>query len=193
MTVSISVDETDILSLELDQEATVTVDALDGEAVEAVVSQIDTTATSSGGVTVYTVTVTLDKAENMLSGMSADVSIIIEGVDDALLIPSDALNQTSSTSYVYTSYDEETGELGGMVEVTTGLNNGSYVEITDGLDEGDTVYYFENEDQSFGFGNMGSFGGMGSSGGMGGMGGFPGGDFSGGGMGGMGGFGGFGG
>ncbi len=191
MTVSISVDETDILSLELGQEATVTVDALNGDAVEGEVTQIDTTATSSGGVTVYTVTVTLDKIDNMLSGMSASVSIVIEGVDDALLIPSDALNQTSSTSYVYTAYDEETGELGGMVEVTTGLNNGSYVEITGGLSEGDTVYYFEKEDNSFGFGGM-DFGGMGGFGGGDFGGGMP--DFGGNGGGGMpGGFGGFGG
>ncbi len=191
MTVSISVDETDILSLEVGQEATVTVDALGDDAVEAAVSEIDTTATSSGGVTVYTVTVSFNKLDNMLSGMTADVSIVIEGVDDALLIPSDALTQTSSTSYVYTTYDEETGELGGMVEVTTGLNNGSYVEITAGLSEGDTVYYFEKEDNSFGFGGMSG----GRPGGMGGGdfgGGMP--DFGGNGGGGMpGGFGGFGG
>ncbi len=166
MTVSISVDETDILSLAVDQAATISVDALDGETLEGTVTRIDTTATSSGGVTVYTVTVTFDKTEKMLSGMSADVSIVIEGVEDALLIPSEALTQTSSTSYVYTTFDEETGELGGMVEVTTGLNNGSYVEITGGLSENDTVYYFESEEQGFSFGGMGGFGGGFGGGGM---------------------------
>ncbi len=165
MTVSISVDETDILSLEVGQAATISVDALNDETIEGTVTKIDTTATSSGGVTVYTVTVTFDKTEKMLSGMSASVAIVIEGVEDALLIPSDALTQTSSTSYVYTSFDETTGELGGMTEVTTGLNNGSYVEITGGLSENDTVYYFEDQDQGFNFGGMGGFGG-GDFGGM---------------------------
>ncbi len=169
MTVSISVDETDILSLAEGQAATVSVDALNDETVEGTVTEIDTTATSSGGVTVYTVTVTFDKTEKMLSGMSASVAIVIEGVEDALLIPSDALTQTSSTSYVYTTYDTETGELGGMVEITTGLNNGSYVEITGGLSENDTVYYFEDQDQGFSFGNMGGFGGMEFGGGSSGM------------------------
>ncbi len=172
MTVSIRVDETDILSLEEGQTASVGVDALGEETVSGSVTEIDTTASSSGGVTVYTVTVTFDKTENMLSGMSADVAVVIEGVEDALLIPSDALTQTSSTSYVYTTYDAETGELGGMVEVTTGLNNGSYVEITGGLSENDTVCYFESQDQ--GFGNFGDFGGMGGFGQM------PGGNFGGG-------------
>ncbi len=169
MTVSISVDETDILSLAVGQEASISVDALGDETVNGTVTEIDTTATSSGGVTVYTVTVTFDKTENMLSGMSASVAIVIEGVEDALLIPSDALTQTSSTSYVYTSYDAETGELGGMVEVTTGLNNGSYVEITGGLSEGDTVYYFESQEQGYGFGSMPggmNFGGGNMPGGM---------------------------
>jgi len=186
MTVSISVDETDILTLEQGQSASVSIDALDDAVVEASVTEIDTTsATASGGVTVYTVTVTLDKIEGMLSGMSASVSIVIEGVEDALLIPSDALTQTSTASYVYTGIDSETGELTGMREVTTGLNNGDYVEITGGLSEGESVCYFEDEEFSFSFGNMGSFGGMG--GGMpGGMSGGPG-EFSGGMPGGMGG------
>ncbi len=175
MTVSINVDESDILSLAVGQMATITVDALDGKEVEGTVTEIDTTATSSEGVTVYTVTVTFDKTEQMLSGMSASVSIVIEGVEDALLIPSDALTQTSATSYVYTSYNSETGELGGMVEVTAGMNNGEYAEITGGLSEGDTVYYFESEEQDFSFGGMG-FGGGTRPGGFGGnTGGMPGG------------------
>ncbi len=178
MTVSVSVDETDILSLAVGQTATVSVDALGDETVSGTVTEIDTTATSSGGVTVYTVTVSFEKQENMLSGMSASVAVVVEGVEDALLIPSDALTQTSTTSYVYTTYNAETGELGGMVEVTTGLNNGSYVEITGGLSENDTVYYKESQEQ--GFGGMGGFGGSFGGGDFGGFGGGSMPDFSGG-------------
>ncbi len=171
MTVSISVDETDILSLAVGQTASVSVDALGDEIIQGTVTEIDTTATSSGGVTVYTVTTSFAKTEQMLSGMSASISIQIDGVEDALLIPSDALSQTSATSYVYTSYDAEIGSLGGLTEVTTGLDNGSYVEITGGLEEGATVYYFEEEEQGFGFGgmNFGNMGGMPNMGGSGGV------------------------
>ena len=67
---------------------------------------------------------------------------------------------TSSSYYVYTSYDESTGELGGMKEVTVGITNSNYAEITSGLSEGDTVYYIEKQTESFGFGMPGdSFGG----------------------------------
>ena len=168
MTVTISVDESDILCLQVGQSATITVDALDDETVSGTVTEIDTTATSSGGVTVYTATVTFDKTEDMLSGMSASVSIVIEGVDDALLIPSDALTQTRASAYVYTGYNSESGEFTGMVEVTSGMDNGEFVEITGGLSEGDTVYYFEKEENrfTFPFGNMGGMSGMSGMGGM---------------------------
>ncbi len=175
MVISISVDETDILSLSEGQEATVTIDSIGEDTYSGTVTEISTQASSDSGVTSYSAEITIDKTDDMLSGMSASVVITIEGVDNALLIPVDALHQTSSTSYVYTEYDESTGEFSGMVEVTTGLSNSSYVEITDGLSEGDTVYYTSSEDDTSGFSMDSMGGGMmdfdsgqdnGSSGGM---------------------------
>ena len=148
MSITISVDETDILSLEVGQTAAVTIESISEDSYEGTVTEIDTSASSSSGVTSYTATITIDKDESMLAGMSASVVITIEGVEDALLIPVDALHQTSSTAYVYTEYDESTGEYSGMVEVTVGLSNSSYVEITSGLSEGDVVYYTESSDSS---------------------------------------------
>lgn len=158
MSITISIDETDILSLTEGQEASVTIDSIGEDTYEGSVTEISTTASSDSGVTSYSAVITIDKTDDMLSGMSASVVITIEGVDNALLIPVDALHQTSSTAYVYTEYDESTGEFGGMQEVTIGLSNSSYVEITEGLSEGDTVYYTVSEDES-GFGGMTDFGG----------------------------------
>ncbi len=164
MSVTVDIDESDILSLEEGQEATVTIDSIGDDEFTGTVTEVNTIGTSSGGVTYFTVEVTMDKTKQMLAGMSASVDIVIEGVENALLIPEDALQQTSATSYVYTEYDEETDELGGMVEVTTGLSNGTYVEITEGLSEGDTVYYdaADEEETNSGFPNMGgNWGGQG--------------------------------
>ncbi|MCD8010720.1 MAG: HlyD family efflux transporter periplasmic adaptor subunit [Lachnospiraceae bacterium] len=165
MIITISVDETDILSLSEGQEATVTIDSIGEDTYTGTVTEISTTAESSSGVTSYSADITIDKTDDMLSGMSASVVITIEGVDNALLIPVDALHQTSSTAYVYTEYDESTGEFSGMVEVTVGLTNSSYAEITEGLSEGDTVYYTESSDDSSSF-DMSSFGNMGNMGDM---------------------------
>ena len=120
---------------------------------------------------------TFSTASMLALQLSASVYVTIQGKENALIIPVDALHQTSSTSYVYTSYDYENHEYGGRKEVTTGLSNSSYVEISSGLSEGDTVYYVEKEDNAFpDFGGMG--GGM-PGGDMGGFGGGPGGSMGG--------------
>lgn len=141
MSVTITVDESDILSLSAGQTATVTVRSLDDASFSGVVTEIDKSGTGES----YTAVVQLDKAAGMLQGMTASVEIRITGVDDALIIPVDALNQTASGAYVYTSYDEETQEYGGRVDVTTGLSNSQYVQIKSGLRDGDTVYYTEKQ------------------------------------------------
>lgn len=164
VSVTINVDETDIQSLDVGQEASVTVGSIGEDVFTGTVSEINKTATSSSGVTAYTATITLDKTDAMLSGMTADVAVTIEGVENALLVPEDAVRKTSATSYVYMAYDAETGELGAMAEVTTGLSNGAYTEITSGLKEGDTVYYTKKENSfSFGFAMPVGGGGFGFS------------------------------
>lgn len=179
MSMSVTVDETEILSVSIGQSAEVSVDAIDGETFTGTVTGIDRAGTSSSGVTTYTAEVSIPKADGMLAGMSASATISIEGVENALLVPADAVNRSSSGYYVYTSCDEESGTLGGMVEVTVGITNSNYAEILSGLSEGDTVYYIEKEDNSFSFampgGDFGGDFGGAPSGGM------PSGDFPGGG------------
>ena len=181
MEVDISVDETNINSLELGQAATLTVSSIGSDTYRGVVTEISKTATSSSGVTRYSATITLDKAVDMLPGMTARVVVNIRGVENALIIPVDALHQTSASSFVYTSYDKETGAFGGLKEVEAGISNNDYVEILSGLDENETVWYIESDDNpfaNFAFGGMPGGGGM-PSGGFGG-GNMPSGGFGGG-------------
>ena len=171
VSVTITVDESDILSLALGQEADVTVSSVSEDALSGTVTEIDRTASSG----YYTAVIMLDKVEGMLPGMTASVDVRIEGVEDAIIIPVDALHQTSAGYYVYTTYNEETQEYGGKVDVVTGISNSSFVEIKSGLRVGDTVYYTEHQSVAGMFGNMGGMGfAAGEAGGM------PGGDFSGG-------------
>lgn len=158
MSVTISVDEGDILSLELGQTADVTVSSVSEEILPGIVTEIDKTDSSGA----YTAVITLDKVTGMIPGMTASIDVRIEGVDDAIIIPADALHQTSTGYYVYTSYDEELKEYGGKVDVIPGIKNSKYVEIQSGLNEGDTVYYTEAQTS---FGNRGN-GYMGSGGQM---------------------------
>ena len=163
MSVTISVDESDILSLQLGQSVSISVSSVSEDAFTGTLTEIDRTSSSSG---TYSAVIELEKAEGMLSGMTASASVRIEGVDDAILIPIEALHKTSDGAYVYTSYNEEYQEYGGKVDVVTGLENSTYVEIKSGLSVGDTVYYTEQESSFGSFGSFGSFsampGGMGS-------------------------------
>ena len=175
MSVTISVDETDILALEDGQEAQVEVSSVSEDAFTGTVTEISKVADTSTGVTQYSAEITLDRAAGMLAGMTASVDVQIQGTENALIIPVDALHQNSASYYVYTGYDSEAHVYSGRVEVTIGMQNDDYVEITSGLREGDTVYYTES--QKFSFMDMFAMaGGMG--GGMGGSrpsGGMPGG------------------
>ncbi len=154
MSITISIDETDILALKEGQEAEVVVSSVSEDVLTGYVTEISKDATTTSGVTVYSAEITVDAAEGMLPGMTAEVDVKIEGVENALLIPVDALHQTSAITYVYTAYDPETNQYGGMAEVTTGMRNDSFVEILSGLREGDTVYYTKTINPFFAFANM---------------------------------------
>lgn len=145
MTVTIGIDETDILALQEGQEAEIVVESVGEEVYPGSVTEINKEADTSTGVTQYSAQVLLDKAPGMLPGMTADVDIKIKGSENALIIPVAALHQTSTGAFVYTSFDAETQQYGGKVEVVAGMQNDQDAEILSGLQEGDTVYYTEQE------------------------------------------------
>ena len=141
MTLSVNIDEMDILSIEKGQKATVTFDAIENKEYEGEITSIDKNGTTSNGTTKYPVEITLTKEDSMMSGMNASVTITISEVSDALLVPAAAVTEEGNTSYVYTEKDSKTGELSGKTEVQTGDTDGTNIVITSGVSEGDTVYY----------------------------------------------------
>lgn len=155
VSVTISVDETDILALEEGQTAQVEVSSVSEETFPGTVTEISKVADTSSGVTQYSAEITLDRQAGMLTGMTASVDVQIEGVENALLVPADALHQTSTGYFVYTTYDEETQQYGGRKDVTVGMQNGTQAEISSGLQEGDIVYYTESTSDLFFMGSMG--------------------------------------
>lgn len=158
---SVNVDELDILSVILDQEAEITFDAIEDQSFQGSVTKISNSASSSGGVTKYPVQITIPKDESMRIGMNASATITIENKEDILLIPMNALQEQGNKVFVYTSQDEE-GTLSGETEIETGLSDGTNVEVVSGLNEGDTVYYSRTGSSSSNAemeGFMGGFGG----------------------------------
>ena len=138
--VVLTVDELDVTGLYVGQEAEVTLDALPDRLYSATVTQIDPNGVNDGGNTKYAVTVTMDRDEDMLSGMNASVHIPLGTHDGLLLLNAAALQEDEGGTFVYTSYNEKNG-YGGRKTVTTGLSDGTMVEIVSGLTEGETVFY----------------------------------------------------
>lgn len=141
MTVDISVDELDILSLSPGQETAITLDALPGQSFTGIVRKINTTGTNEGGSTKYTVTVEVAKTKQMLIGMNASVRVEVSTLPGVLTVPAAAVYEDGNRTYVYTALDEKTGQPKRAVDVATGSSDGESIEILSGLSEGDTVYY----------------------------------------------------
>lgn len=190
----LAVDELDIKNVTLDQDVTITSDALEGKTYHGIVTNVSVNGTTSGGVTTYPVTVEItDFDDELLPGMNIDVEIVTSRAEDVLSVPVSAVNR-GNTVYVKgdkTDENDRAPEGFKTVTVETGVYNDSLIEIVSGLFEGDTVYVPQQisnsssdmpgmEGMPGGMGGMG--GGMPGGGGMsGGGGGMPGG---GGGMGG---------
>ncbi|HSJ54807.1 MAG TPA: efflux RND transporter periplasmic adaptor subunit [Anaerolineae bacterium] len=132
------VDEIDIGRVAVGQPVTVTLDALPGEVLGGEVVQIDDTAVPEAVVVSYLVTVRLDPTDAPLrAGMTANVDLVIERREEALLVPNRFIRIDRSTGRVYV--DKVIGGQALPVEIQTGLRDETRSEILAGLDEGDVV------------------------------------------------------
>lgn len=155
MLMSVSVDELDINSVEKDQEAQITLDAIENKTFTGKVTKVGNSATSSSsGVSKYTVKISIPKDEQMKSGMNASATIVIESKEDILTVPINALQEKGNKTYVYTEKDSDEN-LSGEKEITTGLSDGNNVEVIEGVSEGDIIYYNKTGNTSSGGGATG--------------------------------------
>ena len=173
LTMTLSVDELDIASIEVGQSVSIVADAVEDTTYTGTVTKVSVAGTSSGSATTYPVTIRIDETDGLLPGMSVDATIELASAEDVLAIPSAALNRgdtvlvtADSPSAANGTLVESTAEDGEdyySVEVTTGVSGDDYIEIVSGLQEGDTVVYIPTSSSSSEMGMM--MGGMPSMGG----------------------------
>lgn len=138
-----SIDELDVLRIEVGQAVSVTADALPGEVLNGYVENISLESTNTSGIAQYPVTVRIDEIGSLLPGMTVNGEIQVGKVENALAIPSMALMRGN---VVYLRDDSVTEAVGDVpvgyreVTVEVGVMNDDYVEILSGLNEGDEVY-----------------------------------------------------
>lgn len=162
-TVTVAVDEMDIAKVREGQAAEVTLPALPGRKFRGRVTEVSLEGKSQNGVTTYEVTVAVEQPEGIRSGMTATAAILVASKSDALLVPVEAVAETSRGSVVRVLQ----GGVARAVPVRTGLRNDRVVEILDGLRPGDVVVLAEYDLASAaaqGFGPGRGFGGPGPMG-----------------------------
>jgi len=136
--ITVMLDQIDIVWVKLWMQATITFDAYSTTPVNAIISSIDTTPTSTSWVVSYEVKLVLDDdsfKEKVLSWFSADVEIITESKEDILLLKTSAITEKDSKYYVNLVKDWEQVET----EVEIGIASDWMTEIISWINEWDEV------------------------------------------------------
>ncbi len=129
------IDELDIPGVREGQSAKIVFDAFDDEEYEGRVEKISALGENVGGVTKYTVTISVPGIEKLRTAMSATATIVIDEKEDVLLVPVDAVQTVDGERCVTLIQGEEQK----LVPVTLGLVNNTQAEVVEGLSEGDQV------------------------------------------------------
>ncbi|TDQ00556.1 efflux RND transporter periplasmic adaptor subunit [Labedaea rhizosphaerae] len=136
LVVDTSVAEIDVSKVKAGQTATVTLNALPDDPVQAKVSSVDLTPTTSGSVVSYGAKLTLtNPPKDLRPGQTASVVITVAEARNALTVPAAAVQTTGDTSTV--TVVENGRDVPRQVQV--GLRGESTVQITSGLTEGENV------------------------------------------------------
>ena len=132
------VDETDIGQIRLGQPTRITLDAYPNQAIDGTADHIAYEAKTVNNVTIYEVDVLPAHVPDVMrSGMTANVTFIVDAKHDVLTLPAEAVRQEHGRSTVLVQ--DPAHHRQHPAGVTTGLTDGKRVEIVSGLAAGDTV------------------------------------------------------
>ena len=147
------IDEIDVLSIQVGDQAVVSMDALPGEILPGVVTRIDAGATNQQGVVTYPVRVrmTAPAELNLIEGLSAVAEVVIQQ-ERGLLIPLQAVMGRFDAPVVQVMVDGQIQQR----PVTLGISDDFWVIAASGLSAGDQVVFQAPESSGFDFGGFGA-------------------------------------
>ncbi len=140
--VNTQVDETDLALIKLGQKAFFTLDAYPDHLINGRVGRIAYQSTMVNNVTTYEVDVWPLKAPSfMRSGMTANVVFNLSIKNKVLVVPTEALQQTSDGDF-FVMKAPTSPDSGPQTQVIqTGFCEGKKMEVISGLKEGDKVLF----------------------------------------------------
>jgi HlyD family secretion protein len=137
--VDVSVDETDIVQLQVGQEVTLRFDALPETRVEGVVTRVAQTPTRQGQLVTYLVRVELSPTlEPVRAGMTATTTIVVNQLTDALVVPNRFIRIDRTTGGAFVTIEPQPGVFE-EIPVTLGVRNETESQIISGLEAGQRV------------------------------------------------------
>lgn len=136
--VDLEVSEVDINSVSAGQGVDIRFDAIQGKEYQGIVVECAGAGSSSSGGVNFRVTVkVLDADEQIKPGMTAQASIRVREVEQALLIPNRAIRMLDGQRVVYVLREDETLEA---IPVRLGVTSATYSEMASGnVREGDLI------------------------------------------------------
>ncbi len=133
--VNMNISETEISNIKLGTNVSIKLNADSSKNYSGEVTKINSIGTYSSSGTTFEVEVTIVNDSSIKIGMSVSCTISIDEIQDALVVPVNAVQINGDRRYVIVVNGKEKKE----VDVTTGLSNDKYVEIKSGLTEGEIV------------------------------------------------------
>ena len=135
--IDVTVAETSIAKIKLNQAANVTFNALPGKTYTGKVTEVDQVGVASQGVVTFGVTVEVTSADqSVLPGMTANVNLVTASAQNVLIVPTRAITTSGGQRTVTVIF--EGNQI--SVPVTVGLASTTESEITGGgLKAGDVV------------------------------------------------------
>lgn len=145
LTLTLSIDETEIGNVAIGQEVTITPSAYEDKTYTGKIMKINQIGNYASNGSSFTGTVVFDNDGDLKIGMSASCTIILEKAESVVAVPIEAIQTKNSEKYVIVENADGTTQ---NVTVETGLSNDAYVEIKSGLEGGETIQMLEETSSS---------------------------------------------
>jgi len=144
--ISVDIAEDDIAFIEVGDEAIITFDAYDNLVLNAKIISVSPNTEIKDGVAIFEVILQLtEDAEQIRAGLSADIDIITEKLDNVITIPARSVIEENGQRFVRLLVDENTYKKQPVILGLRGEDG--LVEVKNGLVEDDVIITFiENKE-----------------------------------------------
>ena len=130
LTLSLDVDESDLSTVQVEQDVSITVNNDDTKTITGKVTKINEIGTYAANGSKFRATISFENPGDIKVGMSASCVITIDKAENVIIVPVASVQRQADSNYVVVVNNDGTTQ---NVPVEIGLSNGTYVEIKSGL------------------------------------------------------------